>query len=56
MKTFILKTKDGETIHKLQADNIEIACESFANGKKIAVGVLLDIYNVVVEEIIKKKK
>ncbi len=56
MKTFILKTKTGENINKVETYNIDMAYELFSIRKNLSTIVLLDIYNVVEEPKIKSKK
>jgi hypothetical protein len=56
MKTFILKTKTGENISKVDTYDIDMAYELFSIRKNLSTIVLLDIYDVVEEPKIKSKK
>ena len=56
MKTFILKTKTGENINKVDAYDIDMAYGLFSIRKNLSTIVLLDIYDVVEEPKIKSKK
>jgi hypothetical protein len=53
MKTFVLKTKLGESIHNITAQDKDSATDIFANKKQISSVVLLEIYDVC--EVIKEK-
>ena len=44
MKTFYLKTKEGETIAKSDCDNIECAKIYFSEIKKLKIKDLLNIF------------
>jgi hypothetical protein len=46
MKRFALKTKQGEVINTISAENQTMAAELFANIKKLSVDDLLNIYDV----------
>lgn len=51
MNTFVLKTKEGEIIHKLRANDIENAKEMFAIIKNLSISEILSMF--VVEELVK---
>ncbi|MCB0509950.1 MAG: hypothetical protein KDC82_04245 [Bacteroidetes bacterium] len=46
MKVFLLKTKDGETINRVNALDVEDATEMFASIKNLKVDVLISIYEI----------
>lgn len=47
MRIFKLKTKDGETINKVNAISVNEAIEKFAIIKNLSVNSLLEIFNVI---------
>lgn len=47
MSTFVLTTKTGEVINRIDIDGIENAVEYFCQVKKLDVKDLLNIYSVV---------
>ena len=49
MKTFLLKTKDGETINKVNSIDFDEAIIYFAKVKKLTKNKLLEIYQIVEE-------
>lgn len=46
MKRYALKTKDGEVINTINAENPEIAADLFAKIKSLKTQDLLKIYDV----------
>jgi len=47
MKTFFLKSRDGEVINKVDTNNLDNAIAIFAEIKKLTTKSLLEIYDVV---------
>ena len=49
MKTFLLKTKSGETINRVDSIDFDEALIYFAKVKKLTKNKLLEIYQIVEE-------
>jgi len=46
MRTYVLKTKGGEVINKVNAKSIDEAVEVLAEIKKLTIDSLVNIYDV----------
>jgi len=46
MKKYVLKTRGGEVINKVEAKNIDDAVELLAAIKKLTIDSLVEIYDV----------
>ena len=49
MKTFLLKTKNGETINRVNSIDFDEALVYFSKVKKLTKNKLLEIYQIIEE-------
>lgn len=47
MKTFLLQTKNGETINTVDSNDYENALDYFADIKKLTKEKLIEIYQII---------